>query len=146
MAVNLQGMPFKGPPFIGKRLQVLYLLHPSILLELVIIHDDGEIIQPVVSCIESRFPDLSLIALPISGEDIDTKIFPIQLGGQGHADPDRNPLSQRPSGGLDTAQAMALGVALERAVELPEGHELLNGEVARTGQRRIKPRGPMPLA
>ncbi len=83
--------------------------------------------------------------LAVAGQDVGVIALLVDPGGQRVADADRQPLAERAGRGLDAGEPLHVGVPLERAAQLAQGHDLVVREIARLGQRRVEHRRRMPL-
>ena len=79
--------------FLVDRVRRAYLIHRSVDLQSVVIHDHNEVIQFAESGKHGSFPYLSFLNLSISEQCIHTVIVPGKFGGQCHADCCGNSLS-----------------------------------------------------
>ena len=70
------------------------LLDGAIYLEVVVVHDEAEVVQLVVAGEHGRLPHLPLLDLPVAQQAIDAVGVTPVLGGQCHAHGRRDSLAQ----------------------------------------------------
>ena len=112
---------------------------------MVAVDDQREVIEPEFGRRRGRLPVLSLVQLAVTGEDIRVVTLLIDAGGEGVADSDRQALTERAGRRFDAGEALHVGVPLERAAQLAQGHDLIVRKIAGLGERGIEHRGGMPL-
>src|SRR5262245_9033618 len=143
VAVDLEDRPAIGLPLAGERLEVEDPRHEAVELDLVVVDDDGEIVEGVVRAAElrgghGRLPYLTLLDLAVPDDAVDACRRPAELEPQSLTQRDGEPLPERSGGGLHAGQGHAIRVPLERRAEFPERDELGFGKVARPRHGRVE--------
>src|SRR5579883_3157668 len=145
MAVDGLGMPAEGLQLVGHGLDAHDLAHGAVDLAVVVVDDHRQVVELELGRGHERLPDLAFLQLAVAEDAIGPVILLVELGGQRHADGHRKPLAERPRGHLDARQALAVGMALQRAAELAQGHELGARKVAGVSHRRVERRAAVAL-
>lgn len=83
--------------------------------------------------------------LPVTEQHPGVEVLLAEPGAQRHADADRQPLTQRASGRIQTRQPGHVRMALQPRVTLIEGRQLLDVEEPAQREHRVQPDGRMPL-
>ena len=130
----------------GERLEIQHVLRGPRLLEAVLIDDGRQIGELVFLGGRDRFPDLALTHLAVTHHHVGVSIETVEPTGQSVSDTERQSLAERSGGGLHRVESLHVRMALERAAEFSQGHDLLEAVVARLAQRRIQHRHRMTLA
>ena len=85
MAVAAADLPPEGSEFGLEVAKVARLAHPDIRLQLVVVDDDGDGIEPVIGGGNQRFPDLAFLQLSVAGHHEDAAVAAKQPVGEDHA-------------------------------------------------------------
>ena len=93
-----------------------------------------------------RLPDLALLTLAVAEDGIDVDILLLHLRAERHAHRDGAALTERAGGRVHAGDLLAVGVALQDAVQLTEILELIAADEAALGQHRVVARGRVALA
>ncbi len=101
------------------------------LAELVAIENRADGLEVVVAEEIDGFPDLPLTGFAVAHDAEDALVEVVELGGNAESRGDREPLAQRPGGGIEKGHAQrGVGVAVDRRVQLAEGHRQFAGHRA----------------
>src|ERR687891_587901 len=143
VAVDLDDGPAEALPLGDERLEVEDLRDEIVELDLVVVHDHGEVVEravglPKLGRRHRGLPHLALLELAVAENAVDTRRRSGHPQAQRHAAGDRQPLAERARRRLDPRQGNPVGVALERAAELAQRDELLLGEVAASGHDGVE--------
>ena len=107
-----------------------HLVIRAVDLQTVVIDHDGQVVQLIMSSGHIGFPDLSLLALAVAGEDEDLRVLAEMLGAQRHTDRDGYALTERAGGSVHTGDLLRVRMTLQNAVKLAEVRILVTGEKA----------------
>ena len=91
-------------------------------------------------------PDLALLDLAVAQQGIDPEVLVPVLAALGHAAGAGNALAQGAGGHIHTGHMVHVGVALQVAVNAPEGLQVLHREEAPLGQSGVQARCGVALA
>ena len=110
VAVDLEHGPAEGLPLGDHGLEVEDLRHEVVELDLVVVEDDGEVVERVVGLAElgrghGRLPHLALLDLAVAEDAVHARGRAGELEPEGHAERDREALAERAGRGLDARAA-----------------------------------------
>jgi hypothetical protein len=92
-----------------------------------------------------RLPVAAFLQLAVADQDVRPSPGHVQLGGQGVPDGDRQTVAQGPGVGLDTADPLAVRMAVERREGFEERGEVLDGQESEGGEGGVEDAGDVAL-
>jgi len=146
MAVDLVQIKAKGPQLGGHIAQGHDLVVAAVDLQAVVVHDHGQVVQLIVGSGHEGLPDLALLTLTVAQQRKHLGVLALHLGAQRHTHGNRAALTQGAGGGVHTGDLLAVRVALQDAVQLPEVLELIAADKAQLCQNRVVTGGSVALA
>ena len=105
MSIYLPNCPAEGLPLPSQRFQIKYFLHCTKALNLVVVHNGNQIVQPVVWCEQRGFPYRTLITLTIAKQHENAIPCMAALARQGYPAADGESVPQRARGYLNARHA-----------------------------------------
>ena len=145
MAVELEHVPAEGSPLVGQRLQFHDVLHETVELDAVVVHDGADVIDLVEGAEHGGFPDLAFLDFAVAQHHIDAGRAAVHPQREAHAQREGEAVAERTGGGLEHGEEAHVRVALVDGAELAQGVQLVFGAVARFGQRGVEHRRGMAL-
>ena len=145
MTIDLDDSEPKCRYLLIKRIKIISFTNGRPLLQPVAIHDDCEPIQLVMRCGHHGLPVAALLQLAIPHQHVRAPSGDVQLGRQRVTDRDGQSVTQRPGVGLDTADVVAVGMAVELGEWLQECSQLLYRQESERGQRGVQRAGNVAL-
>ena len=145
VAVDGDHVEAEGGEFLIHRGGAHDLLGGAVDLEPVQVYDGAQVVQLVVVGKETGLPDLALGDLAVSQQAVDVHVLAQVLGALGHAHGGGDALAQGAGGHVDAGDGVHVGVTLEVAVNVAQGGQVLYGEEATEGQRRVEAGGRVAL-
>jgi hypothetical protein len=146
MAVDLDGVPAERPSPFRVRVALPLQHGGAALAEPVHVQDGHQVPGLVMRRVGHGLPHGALHDLGVPDQDPDPPRKVIHPHGQGHPQPDGQPLTQRAGGHVDPRQLRhRRGMSLQRAAELPEGQQLLIRDGADGLEHRVQQRRGVPL-
>ena len=118
---------------------------PAVDLQAVQVHDHAEVVQMIVGGEQHGLPHLALGDLAVTQQRIDIDVLAQVLGALGHTRSGGDALAQRAGGHIHAGNGIHIGMALEIAVDMPQGGQVLHGEEAPVSKRGIQARSGMAL-
>ena len=103
---------------------------PSVDLQIIVVDDDGQIVQFLGSCKHGGFPYFTFFDLTVSEQCIDMIGFVLQLCGKRHACCGGNTLSQGARTHIQSGEIDDGGMSLQAGTRLSQGNQFLFGEIA----------------
>ncbi len=147
MTVDFLDMPVKSGELFLERRRIHDLADLAVNLQPVPVHKSYTIVQVIVGSSHHCFPNLTLLELAVSQEDIDPALLlPIQLCRQGHAVGGGKPLTQRAGGHIHPRNIFPVRMPLEAAVDFAKTQQLFRGKEAPFRQGGIIHRRGVALA
>ena len=156
---HINGLKAEGGELCCDVPNIHYVLVPTIDLKAVVIHQDRQIIQPVVGGSLGGLPHQAFRQLSATAERIDPDALAVQFGAQRHAHGGGDALPQRAGGGIHAGALLSIRVALQEAVQLAQLLQLCGikvppfrkdrvecGSCMTLGEDEAVPRFPMGLA
>src|SRR5688572_30491616 len=145
VAVDLDDGPPEALPLGHHRLEVEDLRDEIVELDLVVVEDDGEVVERMARLPELRrrhrgLPHLPLLDLAVSENAVDAGGRATELETERHAERHREPFAERPGGGLDAGQRHAVGMTLQRRAQLAKRDQPLLREIAGLGHDGVERR------
>ena len=122
MAIDADDMPSEGLPLILQRLQAHDVIRGPVYLEAVPVHDSGQIVQLEMGRGHGRLPHGTLVAFPVTKQDIDPGRPVVEAKPDRHADRYGKALAEGAGGCLDAGEALHVRVPLEGRAEPAEVH------------------------
>ena len=107
-------------------------------LQAVVVDDDAQVIQLIVGGEHERLPALAFLDLAVTQQGVNTVGLAGVLGSQRHAAGGGNALAQGAGGHIHTGNGVHIGVALQIAVDMAQGLQILHGEETAMGQRGVQ--------
>jgi hypothetical protein len=138
VAVHLAHGPAEGAPLIRHRRHVEQVGDWAVGLELVMIDDSDQGVEPVLGRGHRRLPHRALVGLAVAHDDEDAAVALLKAGGQRHADANRQAVAERPGGRLHAGSPVALGMAAQHRSGLGLAQQLVLREEAFIGQDGVK--------
>ena len=135
--VAAQHVPAEGLPFAGQVTQRHDLIGRAVKLDLVPVHDGGEVIQAELHGRSGRLPDGALIELAVAEHGVHARIGMIQLQADGDALRSGQADAQRAGRHVHTRRAHAR-VALQGAAGPAQGVHALGGQEALADQVAVE--------
>ena len=151
VAVDFQDMPAKGAPLfghLGERIHAvskISVLREPELLDLVIVHDGGQVVRLVIIGHPGHLPDLPLFDLAVTQQDPGVEVLAEPLRRQSHAERRAGPRPQRAGGHVDAGGLGHVRVALHAGVDRVVGVDLFERKEALEGQRGVQGYAAMAL-
>ena len=143
MTVAAVDVPAEAAEFLFQVTQVADPADPGVGLHLVMVDDDGDLGQTAVDGRGEGLPELSLLQLTVSSENIDSRLFSVQSIGQRHPLGLRDAHAQRAAIGGDV-RCPDVGMA-RQSVESAQLVQLLEWQAAQADQHRIEGRYVVPF-
>ena len=116
--VYLPDRPSKASPLVSKRLKSQGFRHGAYALQLIVVHDSHQVIEPVVCCEKYCLPIGTLVAFAVAHQHKNPVLSPIELGAVSHPGTYRQPMTQRTGGELDTRNTLMRYVAAKNGTVL----------------------------
>ena len=117
--------------------EVAHLGYPRVRLDLVAVDDDGDLLQAAVRGRLQRLPDLPLLQLPVSGEDVDVARAAEQPVGEDEAARLRDPHPERARARDHLRRGGDVGVA-GQAVQPPQLMDQVEVQPAERGEEGVQ--------
>src|SRR2546423_7415313 len=151
VAVDLDHRPAERLPLGDDGLEIEHLADEVVELDLVVVDDDGEVVERMIGMAEpgrrhGRFPHLALLDLAVAEDAVDARGRARELGAERQPERDREALPERAGGRLDAGQRDTVGMALERRAELAQRDQRVFGEVAGLRHHAIERRHGVALS
>ena len=146
MAVDLVQIKAESLYLGGQVAQGHDLVVAAVDLQAVVVDDDRQIVQLVVSGGHKCLPNLPLLALAVTQQGKDLRVLAQLFGAQSHAHSDGAALAQGAGGGIHAGNLLAVRMSLQDAVELAEVGVFAAVNKAQAGQNRVVAGGTVALA
>ena len=138
--VNPQHFPAKAAIFLFQWIDIHDVRNRPINLQTVLINDADQVIQPVMTRLHGRFPDLSFLLLAVPHDAKSAVILPIQFSRQCHAHGQAQALPQRPRRNLHPRQLQPMRMPLVWRRKLAQKRDILHRTKSRKRQPQVKTR------
>src|ERR1044072_6820807 len=123
--VDFAPPPAQAAPLVGQRLEVDHLFDAAEALDLVVVDDHREVVEPVLRREQGGLPGRALVALAVGDHRPEALPAAVAPGGARHASGESAAVAERAGGNLDSRHVLVRGVAGEGGAVLGEGVEAL---------------------
>ena len=113
------------------------LVAGAVQLQVVVIHENDQVVQTVLVSGVGSLPDLALLGLAVAHHAEDLVVLVVQLTGQGHTGGAGQTLTQGAGGDVDAGAAVHRGVTLKHGALLAQGVQHGLGEETHGSQAGI---------
>ena len=135
MAVDLDGVPAEGAPFIGQRRDVHDVFHEAIELDAVVVHDGHHVIQLMERAGHGRFPDLPFLDLAVAQHHVGARRPPSRRAASPIPSASDRPSPSEPVEASSDGMKRMSGMALVNRAELAQGVQLVERGIGIAGLR-----------
>lgn len=122
------------------------VVREAVVLDVVVVHDGGEVVDLVVGGGRRGLPGLPLVAVAVAEQAVHVVAATVHAPGEGLAQAEGEAHPQGPRRHLHAGRYPYHVVPLQAAAQLAEGQQFIGGEVAGLGQHSVHRRRGVPLA
>ena len=145
--VDFDDVPAEGAPLVGQGVNVHDLVAGDVVvLVAVAVDDGGDGVEVEMRGAHGGFPVLPFVEFAVAEEAVDAAVAPVEAVGEGEAVAEGEAEAEGAAAHLDADGLAAHDVALELRVELAEGLEGVDAEVAGLGEDGVDDGGGVALA
>ena len=109
VAVDLDGVPAEGAPFVGQRLDFHDVLYEAVELDAVVVHDGDHVVDLVESAGHGGFPDLAFLDFAVAQQHVGAGRAAVEPRREPHSERQREPFAQRAGGGFQAGMKRMSG-------------------------------------